>query len=130
MALFWNRDARPKGGLYSEIQKVYADRAPEMDRRGPDATSRESSAEREKEIAESGFFAPPIVKGFPWSKEMPTEDYLKLCCTYSDHIALPEDRLAHLLQGLRETIDRHGGVIERQYLTRLYLARRLEEPTG
>lgn len=98
--------------------------APEMTRRQkPDRTD-DGHLERIGAFAASGFFDPPVVKEYPWTRELTGDQYARLCCTYSDHIALPAERRAALCDAICAAIDAHGGVFDRQYLTRLYVGAR------
>jgi len=121
IALFWNGDSRPTGGVYDEVQKVYDRVTPEMSRgKGYD---RKDTARIDRDaMVAAGFFDEPIYKEYAWSRTFSAEDYAKLCCTYSDHIALPDEQREELCQGLIEAINAFGGTYVRQYLTKLYLA--------
>ncbi len=122
IALFWNGDARPIGGVYDEVQKVYDRVAPEMSR--GKAYDRKDTARIDRyAMVSAGFFDEPVYKEYAWSRTFSAEDYAKLCCTYSDHIALPDSRREELCQGIIEAINAFGGSYERQYLTKLYLAK-------
>lgn len=52
------------------------------------------------------------------------KEYLGLLNTYSDHLRLSEQRRKVLFEGIAESIERHGGYIEKPYLAVLYLAQR------
>jgi len=125
LALFWNSDPKPSGGIYDAVQEVYAKLAPEMTRRASPERSEETHFERIRDFTQSGLFGPPVLREYPWTRTLSADQYARLCCTYSDHIALPEDRRAPLCEGIREAIAEHGGSFERVYITRLYIARRL-----
>jgi hypothetical protein len=65
------------------------------------------------------------VRTYPWSVTYTTAEHLALLNTYSDHLALPEDRRLALLQAIADLIERrYGGKIERPYLSVLYLAQK------
>jgi SAM-dependent methyltransferase len=125
LALFWNGDPRPSGGIYQAVQDVYERLVPEMTRRHSPNRSDEAHGERIEAFSVSGLFDAPVVKEYAWSRLLTAEEYARLICTYSDHIALPEDRRAALCEGICAAIDKHGGMFEHHYLTRLYVARRL-----
>lgn len=124
LALFWNGDPRPSGGIYDAVQEVYERVAPEMTRRRSPDRSDEGHRERIAAFTASGLFGVPVVKEYPWSRLLTGEEYARLCCTYSDHIVLPEAQREALCDGIRAAIDAHGGVFERNYITRLYVARK------
>ncbi|MEI6511780.1 MAG: class I SAM-dependent methyltransferase [bacterium] len=125
LALFWNGDAKPSGGVYDAIREVYIKLAPEMDRRGNKHSQESVIGDREKELRESGLFTSPIAKRYPWTRRLSADEYVRLTCTYSDHIALSEEKRQTVCEALRKTINHHGGYIDRQYLTRLFIAQKL-----
>jgi SAM-dependent methyltransferase len=123
LAVFWNSDPRPSGGVYDAVQEAYSKCTPEMTRRVLPGRAEEVHFERIRDFAESRLFEEPVLREYSWSRVLSAADYVRLCCTYSDHIALPEDRRAALCQAIKGAIEAHGGKIERLYLTRLYIAR-------
>lgn len=68
----------------------------------------------------------PPCSHFTWKQHYTTEAYLGLLSTHSDHSTLPPDRLACLLDGIGEVIERFGGGLDLHYSTVLYLARKRE----
>jgi SAM-dependent methyltransferase len=122
LALFWNGDPKPTGGVYDALQSAYERWAPEMTNRTQSNHPHGRHEDRVEAFTASGCFGAPVCREYAWSRTLTSEDYARLCCTYSDHIALPDEQRADLCKGIREAIDAHGGTIERQYLTRLYLA--------
>lgn len=77
-------------------------------------------------IVGSGFFAPPMVHRYLWSRDYTSDEYLALLSTYSDHIeARPAQRDA-LFARIRELIDaRPSASIRKHHLNIMQVARRL-----
>ncbi len=124
LALFWNTDPRPEGTVYAAIRAAHERLAPDLSKPGPDETPEAAREKRERGIADSGCFSPPMVLTYPWSRRYDADEYVRLYNTYSTHIALPPEQNQALCSAIREAIAENGGYIDRQYLTTLYLARR------
>jgi SAM-dependent methyltransferase len=123
LALFWNMYPDPKGEIYSDLNQVYQECAPELT--GPSICWESLSKQREQEIVESGYFGPLQVRKFPWSARYDTGQYLGLLNTYSDHLGLPQGKKASLFEGVAEVINKHGGYIEKPYVAVLYIAQKV-----
>jgi SAM-dependent methyltransferase len=121
LALFWNRNPDPQGQIFSDLEQVYRERAPELFA-APTMCHERENQQTLDDIAASRHFGPVQVEKFPWSACYDTRQYLGLLNTYSDHLALPEATRVSLFEGVAEVIDRHGGYIERPYVAMLYLA--------
>lgn len=120
LAVFWNMNPDPKGEIYDEIDQVYQERVPELTR---DRLDFENLVRvRGDDIDTSGWFGKVEVRRFPWSKQFDTQHYLGLMNTYSDHLRLSEEKRKCLFEGVADAIQRHGGIIERPYVTVLYMA--------
>ncbi|MBV9602265.1 MAG: class I SAM-dependent methyltransferase [Chloroflexi bacterium] len=77
------------------------------------------------EIAGSAWFEPPVVRRYAWDQSYSTSTYLDVLLTYSNHIALPPDARAGLLECIAHLIDtRYGGTIRKRYQNQLHVARR------
>ena len=121
LALFWNRDPDLQGQIFSDLEQVYRERAPELFDT-PTACEERENQRTLDDITASGCFGPVRMKKFPWSVRYDARQYLGLLNTYSDHLALPEATRASLFEGVAEVIERHGGTIERPYVAVLYVA--------
>jgi hypothetical protein len=51
------------------------------------------------------------------------ERYIKLLSTYSPIQRLDEDARNKVLADIRKLIEQHGGVVESEYISRLYVAK-------
>jgi len=121
LALFWNRNPGPQGPIFSDLEQVYRERAPELFDTPTTCQERENQQILD-DITASEHFGPVVVRQFPWSARYDTRQYLGLLNTYSDHLALPEATRASLFEGVAEVINRHGGTLERPYVAVLYIA--------
>jgi SAM-dependent methyltransferase len=72
----------------------------------------------------SALFTDPRTATFEALLSYPTDRYLALLRTFSNHRMLPEPRRAALHGGLAEVVDAHGGVVGVRLETTLILARR------
>lgn len=77
-------------------------------------------------FASSRLFEAVESRHHPGSRRYPTQDYVNLLRTFSDHNVLPEPRKTALLDAIAREIDRFGGEIEIAYESHLYIARRAE----
>ncbi len=77
-------------------------------------------------IVSSGFFAPPIVHRYLWSRDYTSDEYLALLSTYSNHIAARPAQRDALFARIRELIDASPSAsIRKHYLNIMQVARRL-----
>ena len=124
LALFWNVPADVDNALSHEIQQVY-DRHMHG-KRG--ASSRPTVSERMQtwvdEIDRSNLFGKVAALQFPWSEWLPTERYLQLLDTYSDHATLPAPNKRRLYDGIAEILSRNHGGMQKEYVATLYMARK------
>jgi SAM-dependent methyltransferase len=131
LALMWNASVRGRGRaarFWDASDGLYARHAPSL-ARPPEARVRSRARgelDRRREIRSSGLFSPVFRRSWRWQRTFDAPAYLALLDTYSDHRVLePRQRRAlyHALTGLIG--GEFGGSVVREYLTILYLARRL-----
>jgi SAM-dependent methyltransferase len=73
----------------------------------------------------SGLFTGVQSRRYEWDETYSAETYARLLGTYSDHIALPPEARAALLDCIASLIAaNYGGSIAKQYLTELIVARK------
>jgi SAM-dependent methyltransferase len=121
LALIWNMYPEPSGELWDALHHIYADHFP--GEKKPEIPFQELAKKRSEEIATCGYFHPPEVGVFPWSKTYDAESYLGLLSTYSDHSSLPLDQRQKLFTAIRELIENHGNQIEKPYIAYAYVAK-------
>jgi SAM-dependent methyltransferase len=124
IGLFWNQ-AHPGPEVRDVVHSVYDRHAPELGRQSVLLGQRnpllyESIAEV---IRSDGRFREVSLERFDHSKTYPTEAWLDLATTHSDHRTLPPLQLARLLDHLRQEIDGIGGQVPVRYETTLVTAR-------
>jgi SAM-dependent methyltransferase len=125
LAAFWNQPDWERCELREPLEEAYRGVAftepqgPMQPR--PVATVR--SDDWEREIAAADGFGGAELRGYDWSCEYTTAQYLELLGTHSDHIVLPDAQRAALLDAVGAAIDAHGGRFLLPYRARLCLAR-------
>jgi SAM-dependent methyltransferase len=74
---------------------------------------------------ESGLFGPVQHKSYPWIWQHTTSSYMDLLRTRSDHRMMEAAKREAVLGEIAKAIDDHGGELDVNYETHLYIARRL-----
>jgi SAM-dependent methyltransferase len=83
-------------------------------------------AARLSEIERSGHFGPAYHETIPWTGRHTAAQIRALFASYSPWLALPPDRRAVVLDALERVADEtFGGIVERPYLTAIYIAAKL-----
>jgi SAM-dependent methyltransferase len=123
LALFWNVHVRGDDdvGFFDATQDLYEAAGMARLRLAPE---RHDGEDRAPAIVASRHFGDVVRRRYPWRAEYDARTYARLIGTYSDHLALPDDVRARLLDGIAALIDtRFGGRIAKHYLADLYVAR-------
>ncbi len=123
LALFWNRYPSDQGAIFEELEQVYRAHDPALS--PPMGPVEEQIQATRNEVAASHQFGDVQVKTFAWSARYSTQAYLGLLGTYSDHLRLEQAERGRLFTAIAKVIDRHGGYIDKPYLTVLYLAKKM-----
>jgi SAM-dependent methyltransferase len=129
LAVFWNRPRWEANPLRERVDEVYARCAPDLKAREPGFPGLKEprvDAERAAEIEASGLFGAVTRRSYHWSKCYSTQEWLMLLQTQSDHRMLPCALRAKLLEGVAQVIDEESSSMVMDYVTRLYLARRID----
>jgi SAM-dependent methyltransferase len=121
IALLWNWPARYDEDLRAEMDEAYDELVPGMTRM---EIGRQAAPDWTDAVADSGYFARPEMREYPWSRTLRRAAYIELLRTQSDHRLLDPSQLEALLDALGEIVDRHGGEVRIDYVCRLFLARR------
>jgi SAM-dependent methyltransferase len=100
VALFWNFDELD-GNTRAVVDPVYADLAPELRRAGPNKPSA-----RLAELRATGAFSSVETKIYRWQRTLPTDDWIGVLGTQSDHLLLGPERLTALQAALRRALAR------------------------
>jgi SAM-dependent methyltransferase len=121
---FWNQ-AQPASTIRPTLDSVYARLAPElgeqsvlMGQRSPKLYEGVAEAMRS-----TGGFAEVTLEPFEHDVVYPTDRWLELAETHSDHRTLPPEVLSRLLGALGAAIDAAGGLVPVRYETTLVTGR-------
>jgi len=128
IALFWNYSPGADTPFHRAVRQVYQERAPQLVQHLPGSRPQDALVrETVEDINASGLFGEVVVKRYPWSEQYTAERYIKLLNTFSHIRGLKEGVRQKLLAGVRETVERFGGVVESRNVALLYLARVKEQ---
>ena len=122
IALFWNGHHGGKSKFFQAAEKVYREGVPlliQMQSTPPEELERETV----EEIKRSDLFGEVIVRRYPWRETYTEERYVKLLNTYSPIQRLTDEARRKVLADIRKLIKRHGGLVESEYVSRLYVAK-------
>jgi len=122
LALFWHGHHSGGSKFFQEAEELYRKKVPqlaEMRQKTPEELQRETV----DEIEGSHLFSNVVVRRYPWREVYSAERYVKLVSTYSPIQRLEEDVRQSVLNDIRDLIGRHGGVVESDYISKLYVAR-------
>jgi SAM-dependent methyltransferase len=122
LAVFWNEHVRGADdvGFFDATQDLYEAAGMGRFRLRPSTELRD----RTPDLVASGDFGDVVRGQYPWHADYDARTYARLLGTYSDHLRLPDDTRAQLLDGIAALIDaRFGGAIRKHYVADLYVAR-------
>jgi len=122
IALCWNRHPPDESRMRRALDPIYQSIAPELTGKGGAEPFSATLQRPIDELKASGCFGEVVTRSYEWSAEYAADEYVRLLHTYSDHLALPGKTLQALCSAVREAIERNGGVLQRPYLSVLYLA--------
>jgi SAM-dependent methyltransferase len=123
-AILRNHHPTPYTGFFLEAQEIYRRCTPELGKENEKKSHEDGIRTTVDQFDKTGLFSPVTVRRYTWSRQFEADQYLKLLETYSGHYNLSEEKKRNLYQGLRELIERRGGVVTRPYLSVLYVARK------
>jgi SAM-dependent methyltransferase len=131
IGLFWNQ-AYPKPPVRDAIARAYARCAPELGNGSVLLGQRDPSMYQAiaDVVRDNDRFTAVSMELFPHEAVYPTDIWLELTVTHSDHRTLPPEQLAALLTALRTEIDRSGGQVPVHYETTLVSGRTVTEEKG
>ncbi|HEX5691840.1 MAG TPA: class I SAM-dependent methyltransferase, partial [Roseiflexaceae bacterium] len=125
IAIFTSHHPTPYTGFFAANAPILRSLAPELG--DPSAPSALDDAKRApvEWLARDGLFALVLERYYHWTRDYTSEQYIRLCNTYSSHINLQPERRERLHAALGELIDREfNGVVTRPYETALFLAKK------
>jgi SAM-dependent methyltransferase len=121
-AFFWTIHVASYEGLFNEIRDAYNKYAPKLN----DANLPTPEEEIDKRInimENTGIFKEIEVKRYLWKDTYTSEEYVSLLNTHSKHRLLPDEDREKLFSEIKQSIDNHGGTVEKQQMVALYLAK-------
>lgn len=124
LALFANVPNHDASPAHAEIDAAYEAHSPGM----TNPRWRAGGFNFEDVFADAHEFHPHETRNYTWDQRYSTAQYLDLLRTYSDTRMLPPEQHDALLAGITAAIERHGGVLEIEYATKLTWARTKGEP--
>lgn len=118
LALMWNIPL----DRYVEFEDVYARHAPGLLSERDERIHRRDGHRWDDDLRGAGF-RDVTVFSQTWSAEMSPRGYRSLHATYSDHMMLPPEVRARLLDDLEETARERGGPVRVEYRTEVFSGR-------
>ena len=115
LALFWNRTPRGDSPAWQDLDEVYRRLQPALFERGmtPEVDYRPPLREVFENVS---------LREYPWVETLSTAEWIQRLGTFSDHRMLPDGERSELLAALAAVIDRHGGRMRVDHVSRLYVA--------
>jgi len=115
LGLMWNVPL----DRYQQFRSVYEEHAPSILAESDGRIQKRDGGGWEHELR-SGGFDDVQVAVFDWKQELDAYDFCALHATYSDHMMLPDDQRARLLDALAEAVEGRGGKATIDYQTRVF----------
>ena len=127
LAIFGHASLGTDDALRSALDRAYQRHAPALASSSPTSWYLPSGPIPDL-FRESRLFADVTIRSYSWSTRYPTEDYVALLRTHSDHAMLAETDRRDLLHAISKEIEDAGGEIEIPYQSSLFVAKRLVFP--
>jgi SAM-dependent methyltransferase len=128
LALFWNIPDWSANPLREPLDDLYERFAPDLAARRPGYPGTRVLAAQSWTAAEleaSQLFEGVMIREYRWCERYPTERYVELLETQSDHRMLSSVDRGRLLTAVANVIDEGGGELRLNYVAELYLSRRV-----
>ena len=128
LILLWNAGVLPQDEVYRVLDEVYQNQAPSLAEYHTKerANQAESIKELGQNVIDSGLYEDLIYEQLVCEITYSIEDYLALLQTYSEYIALDEQKRKSLLASLREALEKNcGNSIKASYLSAFHIAKKL-----
>lgn len=128
MVLCWNSkdEAAIKTDILQKLSDIYNECVPELAESRSNNKMIHSHEQRMQQITESGYFTDLIYKSYPYERTCNANEYIQLLGTYSDHIALAQEKKQLLFSRVHELIVKNGNQITIPYEVKTYIARNLK----
>jgi SAM-dependent methyltransferase len=125
LAVFWNR-GHHDAAVATALDAPYGRIAPSLTKPSAELRPERDAHEAHLEELESNrHFAAIEARAYPWEAVYDRASWLDLIATQSDHVVLPSERRAALLDAVGDVIDDLGGSIPYHFSTLLVTASRV-----
>lgn len=124
MAFFWTVHVPLFDPVHNDIRQHYQELAPHLDDASYPAPAK-IIAERKQITQQSGLFTSIVVKQYSRMQTYKSEDFVALLNTNSRHRQLADPVKNLLLKRIRDTIDKHGGTIDKDHRVALFLGTKI-----
>ncbi len=125
LALIWNLHLPEREGFFVEVDDLYRRYYPAYSEPRKRHPTVEPDPSIIRYIEETGSFGTVDARTYPFPQVYTTAEYLRLINTFSDHLAMPEEKRKALYTGIADLIERsYGGRITKNVLSVLYLAKK------
>lgn len=123
-AFFWNVPVKSDAAWARAVAEVYRQHAPQFDNPEQSFSVDWLAGVICENFAQSGCFGPVTVRKYAWTETQTAEHYLAQLRTYSGHRGMDAGTRRCLFDGIRDVIERQGGVVEKPQAAVLFVARR------
>ena len=117
--VFWNIGSLAEP-LQTQLDGVYRHHAPQV-LRGKDE-HKDSEPPYSHDFESSRLFDPVFVREYPWQESYPTERWVQMVLTHSDHVTLDPAVRAAVVRDVTDVIDANGGQVPTQWVTHAVFA--------
>lgn len=117
--VFWNIGSLEEP-LQSELDGVYRHHAPQV-LHGKDE-HQDTEPPYAHDFETSGLFTPVFVREYRWEETYPTEHWVQMVQTHSDHVTLDPAVRAAVVRDVADVIDANGGQVRTHWLTHAVFA--------
>jgi SAM-dependent methyltransferase len=118
--VFWNIGSLDEP-LQGELDGVYRHWAPQV-LRGK-GEGKDTEAPYTHDFDTSGLFEPAFVREYQWEDSYPTEHWVQMVQTHSDHVTLDPAVRAAVVRDVVDVIDANGGRVRTHWVTHAVFAR-------
>lgn len=123
LILLWNKELQPSYEIYQQMEEVYQDCAPKLQRSYEDSATQANILNQLGQMAiESGQFKDMVMGQFEANVTYSVDQYLLLLTTYSPHLKLEAQQKERLFAGLRQVLQKNGETIQLSYVSMFHVA--------
>jgi SAM-dependent methyltransferase len=124
LAVFWNR-GRNDPGIAAALDAVYERLAPSLSTPSKDLRPGIQATDERAEVFRRGaHFSDMQTRTFDWDTSYDRAEWLDFISSHSDHVVLPQEQRAALLEAIGKVVDDFGGAVAYHFSTLLLSATR------